>query len=736
MQSAFDRKILLAAALALAGLSVLVAVDRLGASRLGTIAERLDHENEVQRTTQAIRVTLVELEASWRGDRLAHERSRPVPDRSGLGRLETELRTLKALSVDAPERSEDLARLEVAIASWRAASDEALLLADRDGVDGARGRIMGASGPAAMAEARAALSRLGVGEARAWAAHRADQVALLDRHRVVSTLLVATIPAMLVAACVLLLREQSDRNRASRGDAHATVEHEARARTAELEATLQELAVSEARLRGIFDSATDAVLTADEGQTIVMANDAAAATFRTAPGALVGKPLQDLVPLPFRARHHRDVQAFADDRSSARHMGRSREVTALRTDGEVFPIDASISHVSIGGQRLYTVILRDITERRQAERDLLAAKLKLEVALASMTDAVFIADADGHLVDFNDAFVSFHRWRDKAECPRTLSEHEGILAVFLPSGEPAPMADQAVARALRGETGRDVEFGLQRKDSGERWVGSYSFAPMRSREGVLLGAVVTARDITAMKLAETDLRNSHAELQRLIARQDTVQDDERRRIARELHDDLQQSLAAIRMDSAAIEGLLPDAPADVANLVHRIDQLAAAALASTRRIVSDLRPELLEELGLVSALEILARQFTERTRVPCALTATDGADALLESVPRASGCLFRVAQEALNNVAKHARARNVQMSLGWDGGAGVTLTVADDGCGMAADAPRQPLSFGLLGSRERLRALGGSFQIDSSPGRGTAVIARLDIPAAGDRTRH
>jgi len=738
MQFAFDRKYILAAAIALAGLSMLVAVFLQTSERLRAISERLDQANEGQRLAQAILITLVDLETSQRGYLLTHEKPYLEPYRSAQERLDRELAELAALTTSDPAEAIDLERLRSAVASKRDEMNETLVIADRDGLDAALVLVSSGRGKASMDEARAALSRIGHRQVHDAAVHRAEQAAHLDRNIAISSILLAAIAALMITIYAFVRREKNLRNRASRleGDAKTELERLVQVRTGELDSAIHALALSESRMRGILESATDAILTADESQTIVMANAAAAATFRIEAKALMGLRLEQLIPHPFRAKHHADVQAFADGHSPARHMGRSREVMALRADGDVFPIDASISHASVGGQRLYTVILRDITERRQSERELLSSKVKLETALASMTDATFIANVDGQLMDFNEAFVKFHRCSSRDECQKSLADYASLIEVSLPGGEPAPIGDWAVSRALRGETASNVEFGLRRKDTGKCWVGSYSFAPMRSKDGELWGAVVTARDITSIRQAQTDLESAHVELQRLVAMRDTVQDEERRRIARELHDDLQQSLAAIRMDSVAVEGLLPDPSGEIARLVRRIDQLAAAALASTRRIVSDLRPELLEELGLGCALQSLAQVFTERTGIPCTLTAGDDVDELLGSAPQAATCLFRVAQEALNNVAKHAQAQRVEMTLAQDGRTGITLKVQDDGRGMTEQDRRKPLSFGLLGSRERLRALGGSFRIESSPGKGTTVIAELITKTRDDGLQH
>ncbi len=161
------------------------------------------------------------------------------------------------------------------------------------------------------------------------------------------------------------------------------------------------------------------------------------------------------------------------------------------------------------------VTLIDITERKRNEAEVLESKLKLEAALASMNDAVFISDVEGRFIDFNDAFATFHKFRNKDECAKTFAEYPEILDVFMSNGEPAPVEQWAVPRALRGETAANAEYILRRKDTGEMWVGSYSFAPIRDKDGVIIGSVVAGRDITEKRRTEEALQESEEQFRTL-----------------------------------------------------------------------------------------------------------------------------------------------------------------------------------------------------------------------------
>ena len=160
---------------------------------------------------------------------------------------------------------------------------------------------------------------------------------------------------------------------------------------------------------------------------------------------------------------------------------------------------------------------RDITDRKRAEEAFRESRAKLDAALSSMRDAVFISDTEGKFIEFNDAFATFHRFGTKEECAKTLAEYPDFLEVYMPDGKPAPLDMWAVPRALRGETETNAEYKLRRKDTGETWVGSYSFAPIRNKAGAIVGSVVVGRDITARKQAEEAIKESQARLEALFA---------------------------------------------------------------------------------------------------------------------------------------------------------------------------------------------------------------------------
>ena len=148
----------------------------------------------------------------------------------------------------------------------------------------------------------------------------------------------------------------------------------------------------------------------------------------------------------------------------------------------------------------------DIHDLKLTQEALQDSTMKLEGALESMSDAVFISDIKGNFIHFNNAFATFHKFSSKQECSETLDEYLKLLDVYLPNGESVPRDQWTLPRALRGEIGNNSEFTLHRKDSDEKWIGSYNYAPIKNSREQIIGAVVTARDITKQKQTELELR--------------------------------------------------------------------------------------------------------------------------------------------------------------------------------------------------------------------------------------
>ncbi|MBC7469231.1 MAG: PAS domain-containing sensor histidine kinase [Ramlibacter sp.] len=329
-----------------------------------------------------------------------------------------------------------------------------------------------------------------------------------------------------------------------------------------------------ARLSGLLDSAMDAIITVDESQRICLYNGAAEKIFGWPSDAVLGQPMERLMPQRFRAAHDRHVRRFGETGVTSRRMGDTTVIYGQRADGEEFPMDASISQLQTAEGKLFTVILRDVTERVRAQEE-------------------------------RSAFA-------------------------------------AAANAIREE--------------------------------------------------------------------------EKTRVARELHDELAQSLTALKMDTNWVrDNGVANPQAAVAKLSEMLAMLDGT-IAATRRIAADLRPLLLDDLGLVPAIDWLAGNFTARHGVPCKVTASED----LELAEPYATAVFRIVQESLVNVGKHAGATRAAIRIE-DVKWGIQVTVEDDGRGFDTAAPRKPGSLGLLGFKERADLVKGTVSVLSVPGQGTRV---------------
>ncbi|CAN7269937.1 PAS domain-containing protein [Rhizobacter sp. LjRoot28] len=354
--------------------------------------------------------------------------------------------------------------------------------------------------------------------------------------------------------------------------------------------------------------------------------------------------------------------------------------------------------------------------RRTYARAAVSRRL-LEAVVSGTPDLISVRDRHGRYLLVNDAAAG-------------VLGRPAAQAIGQPVHE--LLAPETAGHALAGDARTMANGAVQTREeqlriNGRPHVFLVTRGPVADSGGQVMGAFSVARDITAMRQAQDELEASHDELQRLLAAMDAVQEGERQRMARELHDDLQQKLAAIRID---VGGLFqrPDLDAQsVESVLAEVDRLAVSAIESTRRIINDLRPQMLEDLGLVPALDLLVSQFGRRTGIDCRLVASPEAIGHVVESPEVGTCLFRVTQECLNNVAKHSGAGHVEVGLAAASDGGLLLSVRDDGRGFEAEGAAKPGSFGLIGMRERTRAVGGSCRVESDPGRGTAV--EVLIPA-------
>lgn len=346
----------------------------------------------------------------------------------------------------------------------------------------------------------------------------------------------------------------------------------------------------------------------------------------------------------------------------------------------------------------------DITARREAEEALRKVQTTLRAIIDSTDDLIWSVDAVSFgLMTFNEGL---HRHFLEG---RGLRLSVGMRPEDLfPAGEYVERWRGFYQRAL-GEGSFTTEYRVFTQDK----ILLLSFNVLK-REGQVFGISAFGKNITERKRVEAAARDFSA---RLIK----TQEEERARLARELHDDITQRLASLAIGA----GRVARAPVDaaLAETMREVREELARLSEDVHALAYRLHPSVLEDLGLAEALRAEVDRFTGHDSVPVEVKVSD----LPDSVPKdAALCLFRVAQEALRNAVRHAQARTVRISLrGLDGG--VQLAVRDDGIGFnPAQHPERP-SLGLASMRERVRLLGGEFDIESAPGQGTTIVAWVPL---------
>lgn len=476
----------------------------------------------------------------------------------------------------------------------------------------------------------------------------------------------------------------------------------------------------QAQFAGIIDSAMDAIVTVDAEHRIVLFNPAAERIFGYSRDQVLGQPLELLLPDGARDRHRAHLEAFAAAGAGrgSRSMGPEAEPRGRRADGSEFPIEASISLLATGEGRFFTAILRDVTDRRRADATVLARAAELEAVLRASPLAVVWVSADLTVTGWFGAATAMFGW-----------SREEVLGKPLPIIPPGYEAEYARlrSRVFAGNPFTGYETVRQRKD-GTLLSVSISTAPIRDPADVVTGLVATYEDISTRRASEAERERllaeaAHAavELRALHGQLVLVREEERARIARELHDQLGSALTALKFDASWLDRHWSAAPPEkLGERVRGMLDLLDDTIGLGRRLASELRPPALD-LGLAAALETSLDEFTRRTGLAARLEAPANLPAL---EPRLALALFRIAQEALTNVARHADARQVTLTLAQPPGE-LVMTIGDDGRGLPAAARESAL--GVVGMRERAALVGGRWDLRARPGGGTLVEVRVPL---------
>jgi len=359
-----------------------------------------------------------------------------------------------------------------------------------------------------------------------------------------------------------------------------------------------------------------------------------------------------------------------------------------------------------------------ITSRWRAERAAIRANTELTQIFDTAADAMRVVDRDFNMLRVNETFSALSGIAKEEAVGKKCYE------VFW--GPLCHTKHCPLNRILGNVDCVECDSEKVRKD-GVRIPCIVTATPFRGPEGELIGIVEDFKDISERKKSEQELMQSHERLRDLASHLQVVREEERALIAREIHDELGQALTALKMDVHWLRHRLPREKQSLIDKTHVMSKLIDRTVQSVRRIYAELRPGLLDDFGLSAAIEWESGEFSKRTDIECEILSDPKNMILPQGL---STAIFRIFQETLTNIARHANATKVQIILTKNADR-LEMRVSDNGKGIEDQEILEPKSFGIIGMRERVHYLGGNLGI-SGNSNGTTVEVTIPIDPKGD----
>ena len=479
----------------------------------------------------------------------------------------------------------------------------------------------------------------------------------------------------------------------------------------------QSAVVVQEELAGIVEWSDDAIVSHSLDGVIRSWNRGAERMYGYSADEAIGQHISLMIPPESRGEQKEMLAKIARGETLS-HF----ETTRRAKDGHLVDVSLTISPIRDAAGRIVgaSKIARDLTGQKQVHAKLSAAQARLEAIVDSAMDAVITVDEAQNIVLFNRAAEEVFRvpraealgqGLDRFIPQRFRTAHRQYVERFGATGVTSRrMGDVTTLWGLRAD---GTEFPLEASIS-------------QAAEGGQRFYTVILRDITVRKQHEDDLRRSEQELRELSARVLEAREEEKTLIARELHDELGQLLTALKMDLSWLRERVTAEP-EVARKAAEMNAMLDQTVSATRRISANLRPLMLDDLGLADAAAWLVDEFGKRSGIECSYR--QSGDGVLDAVSKpVATTMYRALQESLTNIGRHAGAKNAWVALGVERGL-VSLEVEDDGRGIAIEDITKARSLGLKGMRERVTYLGGSFEVTRAARGGTRV--RVTVPPQG-----
>lgn len=462
---------------------------------------------------------------------------------------------------------------------------------------------------------------------------------------------------------------------------------------------------SEERLRAILQTAVEGIITIDERGRIESFNRAAEKMFGYAADEVIGRRVGVLMPSPHREEHDRYLARYRDT-GERKIIGIGREVFGQHKDGSIFPLDLSVSEVQLANRRIFTGILRDITERKRTEEALRRSE-------ANLAGAQKVAHVGSYEFDVPGAerlhwSAEIFRILGLGTAQQELSLTEYLARVVHPDDQ--ARVREEIQRTVNEAAHYDIEYRIVRPDHSIRHVHSVA-EPVLGPDKKVIKVIGALQDITGRKRLEKEVME--------------ISEREQRRIGQDLHDGLCQHLAGIEFRLLGLKQKLEGKSSRLAAETTELTKLVRQGIEQTRSLAQGLSPVMLEAGGLMNALQELATTTEQAFHISCSCNCP--APVLIHDNAVATH-LYRIAQEAIQNAVRHGKAKFIVINL-FPQNDRIVLGVKDDGVGFPRKE-RKHKGMGLRVMQYRAAMVGGSLVVQRDPEGGTSVICSLRAAAA------
>jgi len=471
------------------------------------------------------------------------------------------------------------------------------------------------------------------------------------------------------------------------------------------------------RVKAIMDNILVGIITIDEWGIVESMNPMSEKIFGYAASEVLGKNIKMLMPEPYRSEHDSYIRNYMKT-GQAKVIGLSRELQARRKDGTIFPIELSINVVLADEHWLFTGVVRDISARRIVEEKLQKSERKLSTLVSNLPGMVYHCrnDKNWTMEYLSEGCMALTGYRPQD----LIKNHRVSYGQNVIHPEDRENVWKEVQNALRKSESFQITYRIRTFTGEEKWVWEQGRG-INSSDGDLEAVEGFITDITSNKRALQDFERSQKELRNLSQRLQTIREEEKKHIAREIHDELGQFLTALKMDLTILEDELNEDQKPLRERAQVMGGLIDSTIKSIQRICMELRPQILDVLGLSEAIEWQCQEYERNTGIICDLVLPK--KKLNLDQDRSITC-FRILQESLTNVTRHAEATRVIIKLENKKNY-LVLKIEDNGKGINEEKLSDPNSLGLIGMRERTLVFNGNVKIAGCLGKGTTLTAEI-----------